>query len=106
MNKVSRFFGSAALVTGLTIGGSALTAGAAFAGDDARDRGSYSNSNDHRGHDHNRNDHRGHDHDRKNHDRNGWHNHDGNGWHKHDGNSKHKEYRDRNGNYHCYVVRY
>jgi hypothetical protein len=34
MNKVSRLLGSAALAAGLTVGGTALTAGAAYAGDD------------------------------------------------------------------------
>jgi len=45
MNKVARLLGSTALAASLTLGGSALTAGAAFA-NSGNDRASY--SNDHR----------------------------------------------------------
>ncbi|MEO8282080.1 MAG: hypothetical protein ABI568_01530 [Pseudarthrobacter sp.] len=53
MNNVARFIGTAALATSLTLGASALTAGAAFANSD-NDR-SY---NDHRGNDGRRGDDR------------------------------------------------
>lgn len=48
MNKVTRLLSSAALAASLTLGGSALTAGAAF-GDSGNNQASY--NNDHRGDD-------------------------------------------------------
>lgn len=46
MNRISRLIGTAALATSLTFGGSALTAGAAFADTGSHERYSYSNNHD------------------------------------------------------------
>jgi hypothetical protein len=67
MNKVTRFFGSAALVAGLTVGGSALTAGAAYAGDDY-DRSNHNKHDDDDKRKHDWKDHNGRDHKSDRHD--------------------------------------
>ena len=100
MNNVTRFFGSAALVAGLTVGGSALTAGAAFANDDRDNSASFSERRDNeRRHadDREKNRHAGHHHGWHNHEGNRKHVHNQNGWHKHDGSGWHRSDRDRCG---------
>lgn len=69
MNRISRLLGTAALATSLTLGGSALTAGAAFAGNGNYDHSSYINDHrDYRDRDGDRDRHRDHRHsDRHNH---------------------------------------